>query len=149
MEAIPTSTSLSNKIKKVLSVFEKRINLPKINPYSYYLTTIILSFSFFYLESARLKIIIMLLVLISDWLDNATIRQHYKNSVDSWTSDVLINRLSEGLIFTAEVDHRMGKLFFLLWLGNIMLSFHSVEVKKHLILPIRFLYIFILLFQIF
>ena len=89
-----------------------------------------------------------MIILILDWLDGASARMQGKASLSGWMIDVLIDRLSEGFIFWAEIGTSVGYIFFILWILNCILSIYSVKSGKHVILAIRFAYIFVLLYRI-
>jgi len=87
------------------------------------------------------RLIIVTVVLISDWLDGATARSQKITSKEGWMIDVAVDRVSEGFIFAIHLDTYIGKVFFALYVLNTILSMYSISSKKHLILPLRFMWL--------
>jgi len=59
--------------------------------------------------------------------------------------DVVTDRVSEAFIFAAEAETAIGQIFFLLWLINLALAFYSVSSNRHTALPLRFVYLVVLI----
>ena len=150
MAIVPKRQALTGALiyRKVLDFFEKKIRTPKINPSWMQVIAIFLSIYYLFLSSDIVKIFFIIIVLITDWLDGAIARQQKKASFKGWMIDVLVDRLSEGFIFWAEISTSFGFIFFLLWILNIILSIYSVKTKKHILLALRFLFIFVLIFRL-
>jgi phosphatidylglycerophosphate synthase len=131
----------------VLSVLEKQVFLPDLSPSYYHTYAIVASILFIYAQAPWLKILILSLVLLSDWLDGATARRYHNCCRAGYMTDVVTDRVSEGLIFWSIVSTTLGQVFFLLWLANLILAFYSVHSNKHTALPVRFAYLIILITQ--
>lgn len=150
MGTIPARQALTGAkfYRKILSFFEDYLVLPKINPSWFQLAGLLLSLGYIYLNSDITKLWFLVIILILDWLDGASARMQGKASLSGWMIDVLIDRLSEGFIFWAEIGTKMGYTFFILWILNCVLSIYSVKSGKHVLLAIRFAFIFVLLYRI-
>jgi phosphatidylglycerophosphate synthase len=147
MDTIPVRGRVAAPYRFVLALLERFINLPNINPALYQLLAIGLSIAYLYLENLWLKAAVIMVILICDWLDGATARRHRTLSRAGYIADATIDRASEGLIFVGEAMHGAGQLFFLLWLVNCGLTFHSSRGNRHRALPLRFLYVLVLVGQ--
>jgi len=148
MDIVPNRRSLAFLYRTLLTFGEKHVFLPDINPSYYHTFGITLSLLYLFVHSPWPKVGIIVLVLLADWFDGATIRRHSQESRAGYIIDVVTDRVSEAFIFSAEADTPFGQVFFLLWLINLALSFYSVHSNKHTSLPLRFAYILILITQI-
>ena len=131
----------------MLTRFENWARLPNINPAYYHAAGLALSILYLYLHRPGLKALIVAVVLIFDWLDGATARRHKRISRAGYLTDVLTDRASEAFIFAADSASITGQVFFGLWMLNTLLVFYSVRSGRHLSLPLRFVYMLILLVQ--
>jgi phosphatidylglycerophosphate synthase len=131
----------------VFSVLEKKVFLPDISPSYYHAFAIVASILFIYAQAPWLKILILSLALLSDWLDGATARRYHKCCRAGYMTDVVTDRVSEGFIFSTIAGTTLGQVLFLLWLANLILAFYSVRSNKHTSLPLRFAYLIILIAQ--
>ncbi len=147
MDTVPGRRSVAVPYRSVLAVLEKRLVLPDISPSFYHLAGLVLSVAFLYTAGRGIKILIILLILIADWLDGATARRFNKCSRSGYILDVVTDRVSEGLIFSTEAGAAIGKLFYLLWLANLVLAFYVLRINKHTSLPLRCAYLVVLLVQ--
>jgi phosphatidylglycerophosphate synthase len=145
MDTIPSRRSLASATRTVLTYLERRMFLPDINPSYYDALGIILSVLYLYAQSPGLKVVIIILVLLADWFDGATARQYKKESKAGYIVDVLTDRVSEALIFSAEAGTALGQVLFLLWLINLCLTFYSLYSNKHTSLPLRFALLILLI----
>lgn len=140
MDNIPHRLSIATPYRKLLSILERWLSLPKISPSYYDVVGILFSLLFFVVHTNWLRILIISLILLTDWLDGATARQCGTCSIEGYIMDVIIDRASEGLIFVAASDTTLGKFFFLLWLVNLICAFYSLRSNRHVSLPLRFLF---------
>jgi phosphatidylglycerophosphate synthase len=147
MANVPIRSPLAMPYRKVLAFLEKWIVLPHIRPAYYDITAILLSVLFFVITSAWLKILILFLIILTDWLDGATARRYYLLRKEGYLMDVLTDRASEGLVFVSAIGTLPGKVFFLLWMINVALGFYSLLTKKHTSLPLRCVYLIVLIIQ--
>jgi phosphatidylglycerophosphate synthase len=148
MDTIPKRRSIALPYRSVLAFLESRAFLPDINLSIYHLAGFALSVAFLYATSPRVKILIILLILIADWLDGATARRFNKGSRSGYVLDVVTDRVSEGLIFSGEAGTSIGKILYLLWIANLILAFYSFRSNKHTSLPLRFIFVLVLVFQV-
>ena len=145
MDIVPSRLPLASPYRSLLTLLEKRIFLPDINLSYYHTLGIVLSVLYLYTRTPWLKVAIVVLVLGADWLDGATARRYNRGSRAGYMIDVVTDRVSEAFIFSAESDTTIGQIFFLLWLVNLILAFYSVHSNKHSSLPLRFVYLVILI----
>jgi phosphatidylglycerophosphate synthase len=145
MVDIPLRTPLALSFRKPLTYLERGLILPNISPSYYAVAGIVLSLLFFVVRPAWLQILIVLLVLLTDWLDGATTRRYGICCKEGYMMDVVIDRASEGLIFVAASGTGLGKAFFLLWLFNLALALYSLKVNTHISLPLRLAFILALI----
>ena len=147
MDSVPVRRTVTRPYRAVFSALEKRVYLPDISPSYYHAFAIIASILFIYAQAPWLKILILGLVLVADWLDGATARRYHKCCRAGYMTDVVTDRLSEGFIFGSIASTTPGQVFFLLWLTNLILAYYSVRSNKHTSLPLRCLYLIILIAQ--
>jgi len=145
MDPIPSRRSLASPYRTVLSALEKRMPLPNIHPSYYHTLALLLSILYLYAQLPAQKIVLVCIVLLTDWLDGATARRYKRGSRAGYLIDVLTDRASEAFIFTAEAGTILGQVFFLLWLINCALAFYSVKSNIHTSLPLRFAYLIVLI----
>ncbi len=138
MDTIPSRRSIALPYRTVLTSLERRLFLPDINPSYYHVFGIVLSLLYLYAQSPGLKAVFIALVLLADWIDGATARRYKRESRAGYIVDVVTDRVSEALIFSAEAGTALGQVFFLLWLINLGLAFYSFYSNKHSSLPLRF-----------
>lgn len=149
MDTIPKRQSIAGPYRKVLSFLEEKFSLPEINPSWFQMVGLFMSVYYLFLVSIPWKIAFISIILFLDWLDGAAARQQKKASMEGWMIDVAVDRFSEGFIFFAEIGTQIGMLFFILWIVNVVLSLYSVKTGKHIMLALRFFYIFVLAYQYF
>ena len=148
MDPIPSRRSLASPYRTVLSALEKRVPLPNINPSYYHALALLLSILYLYARLPSQKIVLVCIVLLTDWLDGATARRYNRGSRAGYLIDVLTDRASEAFIFAAESQTPLGQAFFLLWIINSTLAFYSVQANAHTALPLRFAYLIVLIAQL-
>lgn len=89
-----------------------------------------------FLISPLLVIVLVFLVLVLDYLDGVIARKHSLTSEGGYHVDVAADRLSEGILFS---------LFFFPWFYffalNCLLTMVSFTRGKHLIIPLRHLFL--------
>lgn len=148
MDTIPGRLSIASPYRALLAGFEKLVPLLDINP-SYYDTLAIgLSVLFLYTQTEWLKVLLITVILLTDWLDGATARRYNRVCRTGYVTDVVVDRLSEAFIFLAGLGTVLGQVFFLLWLVNVGLTFYSIYTNKHWSLPLRFVYMVILMIPV-
>jgi phosphatidylglycerophosphate synthase len=151
MATIPKRQALTGAVyyRKILTFLEKKFRLPTINPSWFQVVGLLMSVYYLFLFAIPIKIFFIAIILLLDWFDGAAARQQNKKSLEGWMIDVMIDRLSEGFIFFAEIGSTIGLVFFILWIANVALSIYSVKTGKHILLALRFAYIFVLAYQYF
>ena len=147
MDNIPRRRAIALPYHSLLSFFEKRVYLPDITPVCYHVFGLIASVLFFRLRVTRAKILALALILLADWADGATARRYNRSSRSGYMLDVATDRASEGLIFAAGAGTAIGQVFYLLWLVNLGLAYYSIRSSRHTSLPLRFVYMLVLIFQ--
>ena len=145
---IPKKISLVRIMRDWLDSRLIKLPWPKVNPS--YISFVSLVFSIFFVfiwlyGDKWLAAFILFLGLTLDWIDGLVARKYHEASSKGWMIDVLTDRLSEGIIFSYAASFYP---WFSLFLINCLLSFLSFKIKRHLIMPLRQLflvYIFFLL----
>ena len=144
MDAVPVRLPLALPYRALVDILNKSLVLPKVNPAYYHLLALCLSVLFLYTETPWQKMALIGVVLVTDWLDGATVKRHFKPSKAGYITDVVTDRASEAFIFAGAAETLAGQIFFLLWLVNSALAFYSVRSNKHVALPLRFAYLVLL-----
>lgn len=145
MDKIPKRSKLAKIYRDVLDKYENRLVFPVKDPNFYQFISIFLSTVFLFKPGIVLGIVLLTIILISDWMDGAVARKYGLTSREGWMIDVVIDRLSEALIFVGYLGTVVGKIFFGAYLLNIVLSFYAVRTGKHLLIATRFFYLIYLL----
>lgn len=148
MDQIPKRTGLAGLYRGVLNRMEKHLLFPLQNPSHYQLIGLVLSVAYLFQPQTTIQILLVAAILILDWMDGAVARKNKLANKEGWMTDVAVDRISEGLIFIAHLFSPLANTFFLLYLANIWLSIYSVKSGKHLILPLRFVWMVILILQL-
>lgn len=144
MDIVPKRRVVTIPYRTVTVALERTIRLPKVNPAFYQVVAIVASLTCLYTDSPWLKFGLIALILLTDWLDGATVRQHGQPGRPGYIMDIVIDRASEVIIFTGEAGSALGNLFFLLSLANIGLAYYSLKSGKHTSLPLRCAWLFVL-----
>ena len=145
MDNIPGRRSVALPYRSLLTFLEKRVLLPDINPSYYHALGIALSVLYLFTRTPWLNIALILVIILADWLDGATARRYNRGSRAGYMIDVVTDRVSEAFIFAAAAETAIGQIFFLLWLVNLALAFYSVYSNRHTSLPLRFVYLVVLI----
>ena len=143
------SNSKLDFVKRLRGVMDRAGNffpLPNINPNIVSGLSIITSMLFvlFIRLSVLISLLFLLITLILDWFDGLIARKFRKTSEEGYLVDVASDRFSEGIIFAAFFFP-----WFYLFLANCILSMASVAKKRHLILPLRHVFIVFYTFLLF
>ena len=141
MDKIPSRSKLALVYRKVLDRYEGSFNLPINDPNTYQILALLLSIFLLFTTNKLLIIVIVSIIMISDWFDGLVARKNGLVGRRGWMIDVFVDRISEGLIFIPILGIAAGKIFCFLYLVNILLSFYSIKSGKHLILALRFFYL--------
>lgn len=92
----------------------------------------VLFLNYSYLLSAVLLVITILL----DWFDGLIAKKFGRESEGGYFVDLVSDRLSEGIIFSV-----MFFPWFFLFTLNCILSMSAVVKKKHVIIPLRHIFL--------
>jgi phosphatidylglycerophosphate synthase len=147
MDNIPQRRTVALPYRSLLAYVEKRIYLPNITPSYYHVFGLIASVLFLYIQATWVKVLVLALILVADWADGATARRYNRCSRSGYLLDVVTDRASEGLIFAAGAGTVAGQVFYALWLVNLGLAYYSVRSGRHSSLPLRFVYMLVLIVQ--
>ncbi len=142
MADVPKRLAFVKIYRGLYQSWEKYIPIPEVNPSIYQVIGLILSFGVLVTEIRSVKFLLVLMVIISDWYDGATARKMKIDSESGYMTDVVIDRLSEMIMFYPLIGGWWTNLWFGLAIINVGLSFVSYKIGKHYILPLRFLYLF-------
>jgi phosphatidylglycerophosphate synthase len=133
-----------NKARNVIDRAGMIAPLPNINPNVLTGMSVVTSLLFILcLKYPLMALAFLVATLLLDWLDGVTARKFSRATENGYLADVAGDRFSEGLIFM---------VFFFPWFYlfslNCLLSLISVKRKRHLILPLRhvFLVFYVFLF---
>ncbi len=147
MGNVPVRPSIASLYRAPLAFVEKHVPLPNVSPSVYHASAILLSVVYLYLQAPSMKALILSIVLLTDWLDGATARRYHGARRSGYITDVVTDKASEGFIFAAECGVALGQVFFLLWIINCALTFYSARSGKHVSMPLRFVYLVIVIAQ--
>jgi len=119
------------------------IPLPRVNPNSVSGLSIVTSMLFLlsYPFSAEIAIAWLIVTLLLDWFDGAIAKKHGMVSEEGYIVDVASDRFSEGLIFSMVFFP-----WFYLFVLNSVLSVLSVKTGRHIIIPLRHIFLLYLIF---
>lgn len=145
MDKIPKRSKLAKIYRDVLDKYEDKLVFPVKDPNFYQVVSVLLSAVFLFKPGIVLGIVLLAVILISDWMDGAVARKYNLTCREGWMIDVVIDRLSEALIFVGYLGTIVGKIFFGMYLINIVMSFYAVKSGKHLLIATRFFYLIYLL----
>jgi phosphatidylglycerophosphate synthase len=145
MDKIPQRSKLAKIYRDILDKYEGKLIFPIKDPNFYQILSIFLSAIFLFKPQPILGIFLITLILLSDWMDGAAARKYNLTSREGWMLDVVIDRISEGLMFVAYLGTFVGNLFFSLYLFNIIGSYYSIKSGKHTLIAIRFCYLLYLI----
>lgn len=148
MDKIPQRIKMALQYRAILNKFEGRLIFPVKNPSFYQVLALCISVYYLFSVGIGLRLLIVVAALILDWLDGAAARKYGLSSRAGWMIDVVVDRISEGFIFAGEFFTFEGKMFFTAYIVNIFLSMRSVKSGKHFILPLRFIWMVILLAKV-
>lgn len=145
MDRIPKRSKLAKIYRDILDKYEGSLVFPIKDPNFYQVFSVLLSAVFLFRPQPVLGIVLISLILLSDWMDGAVARKYNLTSREGWMIDVVIDRISEGLMFIAYLGTFVGNLFFFLYLFNIVGSYYSIKSGKHTLIPTRFFYLIYLI----
>jgi phosphatidylglycerophosphate synthase len=141
MDRIPQRSKLAKIYRYFLDKYEPKLVFPVKDPNFYQVLSVLLSAIFLFKPQPIVGITLLIIILLSDWMDGAVARRYKLTSREGWMIDVTVDRISEFLIFVAYLGTLVGNIFFAMYLFNIMTSYYSVKSGKHFLLATRFFYL--------
>ena len=146
MDSVPARPRVAGGYRAALAWMEPWIPVPNINPSWWSLLGLLGSVACLYVASPGGKLALVFGVLLTDWWDGATARRHHRMSGrEGYIVDVVIDRFSEAFIFLADISHPLGRVFFVLFLVNTASTLWGARTGKHRILPLRAVWMGVLL----
>lgn len=135
---------LVNKLRDNLDRIGLALPLPNVHPNVISGISIITSFAFLasFGFSVILSLLFLILTLLLDWFDGLVAKKFFRTSEEGYLADITSDRLSEGIMFVIFFP------WFCLFVLNCALSLMSVARRKHVILPLRHLFVIYLLWLI-
>jgi len=126
------------KIRYITDYFLLKMPLPRINPNIISGLSILTSLTFILVvkHSSALGCALLVMTLFLDWLDGLVARRYNLSSEEGYMVDVTSDRLSEGIIFIPF----FVPWFYLFALNNI-LTIYSFTRKRHVVLPLRHIFL--------
>jgi len=147
MSSTPSKNKILTFYRKYLNIIEKYLPKVEVEPSLISILGVVINIIFLYfINSFPLNVVILFVALAFDFLDGAFARILNKSSREGYLLDVFFDRLTEGLIFIVVIGSIAGKIFFILFMINILLNFYSIKTNKHLSIPLRFSYMVYLFF---
>jgi phosphatidylglycerophosphate synthase len=99
----------------------------------------VVSFPFFSFAA----VVFLFMTILLDWFDGLIAKKFRRMSEEGYIVDVTSDRLSEGIIFSAVFFP-----WFFLFVLNCLLTIRSVAKKRHIVLPLRHLFLIYLILLI-
>ncbi len=132
------------KIREVTDHIFLKIPLPKVNPNIISGLSILTSLIFILtLEySSILAFIFIIITLLLDWFDGLTAKKYNLCSKEGYIVDVTSDRLSEGIMFVPFFEP-----WFYLFVLNTILTVFSFTKNKHIIIPLRHIFLIYFFFS--
>lgn len=126
-----------NKFRDKLDRIGLALPLPNVHPNMISGFSILTSFAFLALFrfSVILSFLFLVLTLLLDWFDGVVAKKYFRVSEEGYLADLTSDRLSEGIMFVIFFP------WFCLFVVNCLLSMISVVRRKHIILPLRHVFI--------
>ncbi|MFH1598461.1 MAG: CDP-alcohol phosphatidyltransferase family protein [Patescibacteria group bacterium] len=135
----PTKTVFAVVRRRATDVFYKKLPIPKVHPdiisFLSLITTVLFLIVLKYSKPWALFLIFLTLFL--DGLDGFIARKFNLKSKHGYWVDLFTDRLSEGIMFFPFLNP-----WFYLFLVNTIIAFLGIPAKKHLVLPLRFIFAF-------
>lgn len=148
METIPKRPHIADFYRTILLSLERYLPLPRINPSFYESAGLVMSIVYLYTTNLYTKVLVLSLVLLSDWLDGATARRYKLLSKQGYLIDLSSDRISELIIFFPIDMSLLSWVFFTLAIANTILAYVSVLTGRHMSMALRFFYLLILIVSI-
>lgn len=142
MGKLPERLKLASWYRSVYQKLEPKMWVPKVNPSVYQVIAILLSFIFLVSRESGIRFLLAFVIICLDWWDGATARRYGLAGEEGYMIDVVVDRLSELVMFFPLYGGVPGIIWFVLSLVNLIMSFVSYKTGRHAILPLRFAYLF-------
>ena len=126
-----------NRFRNIIDKIGMAMPLPDVNPNALSGLSIVLSLLFVLtLGQPFIALALLACILLLDWLDGMVARKYKKTSGEGYLVDVASDRLSEAVVFLP---------FFFPWFFlfslNCVLALLAVKREKHIILPLRHVFL--------
>lgn len=149
MDPVPQRPAVARFYRAILAWGEGWVPIPNVNPSWWSLLGLLASAACLFTPSPAAKFALVSFALITDWYDGATARKHRSLTREGYLVDDMVDRFSEAFIFAADVfTSAAARIFWGLWILNSALTMWSVATGRHRVLPLRFLYLFVLVHAI-
>ncbi len=127
-----------NTFRKKVDAIGLALPLPNINPNVVSGLSVITSMFFVLSLNLHLlfPLIFLLITILLDWFDGLIAKKFGRVSEEGYFVDIVSDRLSEGIMFS---------IFFFPWFYlftlNCLLTMKSATGKKHVVLPLRHIFV--------
>lgn len=146
MGKLPERLKFAAWYRSVYQRLEPKLWVPNVNPSVYQVIALVLSFVFLLYRDDLMRFILALLIILLDWYDGATARRYGLSGETGYMIDVVVDRLSELIMFFPLYGGTFTIVWFVLSMINLALSFVSYKTGRHTIMPLRFAYLFFVWF---
>ncbi len=125
------------KLRKEVDKVGLALPLPNVHPNVISGFSIMTSLAFLaiFRFSVVLSLLFLIITLVLDWFDGLIAKKFERGSEEGYLADIMSDRLSEGIMFVIFFP------WFCLFVVNCMFSIISVAKKKHVILPLRHVFV--------
>lgn len=135
--AICNKLKIVEKLRKSTDSVFLKLPLPKINPNMVSGISILTSLIFILtLSYSIISLVFLIITILLDWFDGLIAKKHNLVSEQGYITDITVDRVSETLILIPFFI----PWFFLFALNNVLTLVCFVR-KKHIILPLRHLFL--------
>jgi len=142
MGKIPERLKIATWYRSIFHKIEKKLWIPRINPSVYQVAAIVLSFAVLFADEKLTKFLLVGVILILDWFDGATARKYKMTGEVGYMIDVVVDKLSEFIMFFPLHGSLSETVWFSLAMVNLILSYIGFSTGKHTIMALRFFYLF-------
>lgn len=133
------------KLRNRLDNLTNWLPWPNINPdFVSYGSFIVILPVIFLTDKPFLLLVFVGLSLLLDWSDGSIARRYNRQSARGYWVDLISDRLSEAVLAFA-----FGDLWLALFVTNIIISFYSWQIKINFVMPVRFIFLLLLVLKIF
>lgn len=127
-----------NSLRSKVDRFGLALPLPNVNPNFVSGLSILTSMLFvlFLRISPIISIIFLIITVLFDWFDGLIAKKFGRASEEGYLVDLVSDRLSEGIMFSVVFFP-----WFFLFTLNCLLTMRAVVKKKHVIIPLRHIFL--------